>query len=132
MACVAVICLAFVAGFGTTPAHSQSLTSGGYTTKASASPASVSAGASVTIAVVVTSASASQGLVDVEAYGVVAFLFGRGADGVTCACDASGDGVTNPVSIDGNTGVSVSADDDGGFFREQAASYYQTGAVPLQ
>ena len=28
--------------------------------------------------------------------GVVALLFGGGADGTTCACDAQGDGVTNP------------------------------------
>ncbi len=65
------------------------------------------------------------------AAGVVAFLFGRGADGNTCACDADGDGVTNPAPIDGNTGVSLSADDDGGFFHEQAAAYYQAGALPL-
>jgi hypothetical protein len=28
--------------------------------------------------------------------GVIAFLFGRGADGVTCPCDANNDGVTDP------------------------------------
>ncbi|MBF6599352.1 MAG: hypothetical protein IVW36_02440 [Dehalococcoidia bacterium] len=63
--------------------------------------------------------------------GVVAFLFGRGADGATCACDAAGDGVTNPAPIDGNTGTSTSADDDGGFFRQKAAAYYSAGAAPL-
>jgi len=63
--------------------------------------------------------------------GVVAFLFGRGADGNTCACDASGDGVTNPAAINGNTRLSVSADDDGGFFRERAAAYYAAGVLPL-
>jgi alanine racemase len=51
--------------------------------------------------------------------GVVALLFGRGADGVTCDCDAAGDGVTNPTPIGGNTRDSLAADDDGGFFREQ-------------
>jgi hypothetical protein len=63
--------------------------------------------------------------------GVVAFLFGRGADGNTCACDAGGDGVTNPAPINGNTRVSLNADDDGGFFRERAAAYYAGGAMPL-
>ncbi len=65
------------------------------------------------------------------AAGVVAFLFGRGADGNTCACDAAGDGVTNPTPINGNNGVSVSADDDGGFFHQQAAAYYQAGPLQL-
>jgi hypothetical protein len=63
--------------------------------------------------------------------GVVAFLFGRGADGATCACDSAGDGVTNPAAINGNTTASINADDDGGFFRQQAAEYYSTGAVVL-
>ncbi|MDE3097711.1 MAG: hypothetical protein KGK07_17125, partial [Chloroflexota bacterium] len=58
-------------------------------------------------------------------------LFGRGADGATCACDAAGDGITNPAPINGNTGVSLSADDDGGFFRQKAAAYYAAGAMPL-
>lgn len=47
--------------------------------------------------------------------GVVDFLFGRGADGAICACEASGDGVTNPAAINGNNTVSINADDDGGF-----------------
>jgi hypothetical protein len=63
--------------------------------------------------------------------GVVAFLFGRGADGPTCFCDAARDGVTNPAPINGNTRVSLNADDDGGFFREQAAHYYTVGPMPL-
>ncbi|HEX2173482.1 MAG TPA: hypothetical protein VHL09_13685, partial [Dehalococcoidia bacterium] len=63
--------------------------------------------------------------------GVVAFLFGRGADGATCACDANNDGVTNPPPINGNTRDSINADDDGGFFREKAAQYYAAGALPL-
>jgi hypothetical protein len=65
------------------------------------------------------------------AAGFVGFLFGRGADGATCACDAVGDGVTNPAPIDGNTQPSVSADDDGGYFRQQSAAYYRAGAVAL-
>ncbi|HSE96020.1 MAG TPA: hypothetical protein VLD61_09010 [Methylomirabilota bacterium] len=63
--------------------------------------------------------------------GVIAFLFGRGADGNTCACDAGRDGVTNPWPINGNAGVSVSADDDGGFFRQRTAAYYAAGALWL-
>jgi hypothetical protein len=63
--------------------------------------------------------------------GVVAFLFGRGSDGPTCACDANNDGVTNPAAINGNNRVSLNADDDGGYFKERVSLYYQTGALPL-
>jgi hypothetical protein len=63
--------------------------------------------------------------------GVIAFLFGGGADGTTCACDARHDGVTNPSPIDGNRRSSLSADDDGGFFRDRARSYYRHGALKL-
>ena len=62
--------------------------------------------------------------------GVIGFLFGRGADGATCACDASGDGVTNPGPIGSNTGSSLSADDDG-IFRQKAGEYYAAGALLL-
>jgi hypothetical protein len=84
--------------------------------------------------------------------GVVAFLFGGGAAGVTCACDAANDGVTNPPAITGNTMASelaapgtapaqvtrgsvptlvtpYAADDDGGFFRWKAWAYYQAGTL---
>ncbi len=86
--------------------------------------------------------------------GVVAFLFGGGAGGTTCACNGQGDGVTNPAAINGNTLASeaaaagsapvvvmrgatptlvtpYAADDDGGFFRWKAWQYYQDGAIPL-
>jgi hypothetical protein len=63
--------------------------------------------------------------------GVLALLFGGGADGTTCACDGQGDGVTNPAAINGNTRLSLSADDDGGYFRERAAAYYATGGLDL-
>lgn len=63
--------------------------------------------------------------------GVIGFLFGRGADGATCACDANQDGVTNPAAINGNTTASYTADDDGGFFHNRAAAYYATGAMSL-
>ncbi|MEP6979077.1 MAG: hypothetical protein ABI948_13575 [Thermoleophilia bacterium] len=63
--------------------------------------------------------------------GYVAFLFGGGADGTTCACDARRDGVTNPAPINGNTRASLCADDDGGYFRAQARAYYRAGALRL-
>lgn len=63
--------------------------------------------------------------------GVIAFLFGRGSDGNTNAADSAGDGVTNPAAINGNTGVSLSADDDGGYFKQQADLYYSTGTIGL-
>jgi hypothetical protein len=94
---------------------------------------------------------------DLTAYrdaGVVAFLFGGGASGVTCACDADGDGVTNPAPIGANTMASqlapkgtapsqatvngvltlvtpYAADDDGGYFRWRVWAYYQAGALGL-
>jgi hypothetical protein len=84
--------------------------------------------------------------------GVVAFLFGGGAGGTTCACDAEKDGVTNPPPVGGNTMASqaappgtapalvtpgttptlvtpYAADDDGGFFRWRAWKYYQDGPM---
>ncbi len=63
--------------------------------------------------------------------GYVGFFFGGGADGTTCACDAQHDGVTNPAPVGGNTKASLSADDDGGYFRAQARAYYRTGALRL-
>ena len=86
--------------------------------------------------------------------GVVAFLFGGGAGGTTCACNGQNDGVTNPAAdqrqrarirvgggrhrrrpvIRGTTPTLVTpyaADDDGGFFRWKAWQYYQDGAMPL-
>ncbi len=86
--------------------------------------------------------------------GVVAFLFGGGAGGTTCACNGQGDGVTTPAAINGNTLASeaaaagsapvvvtrgstptlvtpYAADDDGGFFRWKAWQYYRDGTMPL-
>jgi hypothetical protein len=63
--------------------------------------------------------------------GYVGFLFGGGADGTTCACDARKDGVTNPEPIGGNTRVSLTADDDGGYFRARVRAYYRAGALRL-
>ncbi|HKN94059.1 MAG TPA: hypothetical protein VJU60_07000 [Thermoleophilaceae bacterium] len=63
--------------------------------------------------------------------GVIAFLFGGGADGTTCACDAQHDGVTNPPPIDGNNRRSLSADDDGGLFRQLARRFYSRSRARL-
>ncbi|MDX6475279.1 MAG: hypothetical protein QOH95_790 [Gaiellaceae bacterium] len=65
------------------------------------------------------------------AAGFAGLMFGRGADGATCACDAAKDGVTNPAPIDGTTRPSSSADDDGGYFKMQARAYYKAGALAL-
>ena len=70
-------------------------------------------------------------LASYAAGGVIAIIFGRGADGATCACDSAGDGVTDPAAINGNVMASISADDDGGFFRAKAANYYGAGPLPL-
>ena len=61
------------------------------------------------------------------AAGFAGFLFGRGADGATCACDAAKDGITNPAPINGNTRPSLSADDDGGYFKAQVRSVLPVG-----
>lgn len=65
------------------------------------------------------------------AAGVIAFLFGGGAAGTTCACDAQQDGVTDPPPINGNVRTSVSSDDDGGFFMDVAARFYASGPTSL-
>src|SRR5262249_9179640 len=65
------------------------------------------------------------------AAGGVACPFGGGSTGTAGACDATGDGGTNPAPINGNTGLSLSADDDGGFFRQKVQEYYRAGATPL-
>ncbi|MBA2505273.1 MAG: hypothetical protein H0V29_04925 [Thermoleophilaceae bacterium] len=61
---------------------------------------------------------------------MIATLFGPAKDGVTCACDAAKDGVTNPSPINGNSAASFTADDDGGFFAQQARAY-RRGPLPL-
>jgi hypothetical protein len=63
--------------------------------------------------------------------GVIALLFGSGIPTGTCACDARHDGVTNPPPIDGNTKVSTSVDDDGGYLVERANAYHHTRGVRI-
>jgi hypothetical protein len=60
-----------------------------------------------------------------RAAGVIAFMFGGGAGGTTCACDAQHDGITNPPAIDGNSRLSFSSDDDGGLFHRLARRFYK-------
>jgi hypothetical protein len=68
-------------------------------------------------------------LVRWRAAGIVALLFGGGADGTTCACDARHDGVTNPPPIGRNTRRATSADDDGGYFAARARAYARNPLV---
>ncbi len=63
--------------------------------------------------------------------GVIAVLFGAGAYGCTMYTDEMGDGITNPLPINGNVLSAVYADDDGGYLRLQGAQYYREGPVPL-
>jgi hypothetical protein len=63
--------------------------------------------------------------------GVLAFLFGAGADDQTHIDDFAGDGATNPAAINGNTTASYSPDDDGGLFKREAAAYYAAGPLRL-
>ncbi|MEM7802997.1 MAG: hypothetical protein AAF633_27655 [Chloroflexota bacterium] len=65
-----------------------------------------------------------------EDAGLIGILFGIGASGTTCACDAAEDGVTNPEPISGNNLMSLSADDDGGYFKDRVATYYQIAPPP--
>jgi hypothetical protein len=57
--------------------------------------------------------------------GVFALLFGGGAEGTTCACDAQHDGVTNPAPHGTAKRKSLSGDDDGGFFKARVRAYYE-------
>jgi hypothetical protein len=66
-----------------------------------------------------------------RAAGVIAYLFGGGADGTTCACDARHDGITDPPAINGNRRRSLSADDDGGLFKELARRFYRASALRI-
>jgi hypothetical protein len=63
--------------------------------------------------------------------GVVALLFGSGQGDGTCACDAAGDGVTNPPAGGTTTRASLSADDDGGYFRSRVNAYYAAGPLAI-
>jgi hypothetical protein len=72
-----------------------------------------------------------QHLQELTDYGVIAILFGAGADGCTMYTDETGDGVTNPAPINGNDLEAQYADDDGGYLRLAASAYYEAGPIPL-
>src|SRR4051794_19447040 len=71
---------------------------------------------------------------ELQQAGIIALLFGAGNGGSTVHWDGMGDGITNPASICNSDGASsgticnnhpsAHADDDGGYIRLQAASYY--------
>ena len=61
--------------------------------------------------------------------GLIALLVGTAQPGATYACDAAGDGITNPAPIDGNALASLNADDDGGSFHARTASS-RSGSAP--
>jgi len=63
--------------------------------------------------------------------GVVAVLFGAGADGCTMYDDSMRDGVTNPAPINGNEQEAQYADDDGGYLRLYGGEYYRSGPIAL-
>ncbi len=63
--------------------------------------------------------------------GVIGLLFGGGAGGTTCACDAMGDGITDPVASGTHTRASLSADDDGGYLRDRVGAYYAGAGLAL-
>lgn len=63
--------------------------------------------------------------------GLIGIMFGAGAGDQTTNEDGTGDGITNPAAINGNTLVSTVSDDDGGYLRQQATQYYKNGALSL-
>jgi hypothetical protein len=63
--------------------------------------------------------------------GVIAILFGAGADGCTMYTDGMGDGVTDPPPVNGNERETSYADDDGGYLRLAATEYYRSHLLPL-
>lgn len=75
--------------------------------------------------------SSIQHLQDAANAGLMGILFGAGDGQTTSYDDAHGDGVTNPAPINGNNLTSAYADDDGGYLRLQAITYYNQGALAL-
>ena len=66
-----------------------------------------------------------------ERAGVIGLLFGAAQERDTCACDAAGDGITNPPAVNGNDMLSLSPHDDGGYFLRRAAAFTAAGPRPL-
>jgi hypothetical protein len=74
----------------------------------------------------------NRNIADWAAAGFVGLLFGGGTMECTVHKDNAKDGVTNPAPIKGNKGeTSAFPDDDGGYLRLRAGSYYKNGPLPL-
>jgi hypothetical protein len=73
-------------------------------------------------------------IAELQQVGIIGLLFGAGNGGSTTHTDAMADGITNPPSVCNSDGLSSGtictthpssyADDDGGYIRLQAASFY--------
>jgi hypothetical protein len=64
--------------------------------------------------------------------GFMGLLFGGGSIDCTVQLDNAKDGVTNPPPVPGNKGEqSTFPDDDGGYLRLRAGSYYKSGPLRL-
>ncbi len=74
--------------------------------------------------------NSTQPIQDLVNAGIMGILFGGGDRTSSNYYDAAGDGVTNPASSPGCQ-ATASADDDGGYLREQAKLYYQRGPIAL-
>lgn len=72
-----------------------------------------------------------QHIKDLANSGIIAVLFGSGIESTTTNTDAAGDGVTNPAPINGNSQVATVSDDDGGYLRQQATSFYRNGGAAI-
>jgi serine/threonine-protein kinase len=77
-------------------------------------------------------AQARANLLGLRNAGVIGLDFGAGyaSPDFTCACDAAGDGVTNPKPKGTARLRSLSADDDGGYLAARLAAY-ATGRLPV-
>jgi hypothetical protein len=73
----------------------------------------------------------NQHIQDAANAGLMGILWGAGDGQTTSYDDAQGDGVTNPAAINGNNQTSSYPDDDGGYLRLQAITYYNQGGVTL-
>ena len=63
--------------------------------------------------------------------GVIGILIGAGRGDQTDYYDDAGDGITNPAPINGNSLTATYPDDDGGFVRLAAKTYYDAGPIQI-
>lgn len=78
-------------------------------------------------------AQARANLIGLRNAGVIGLAFGAGfaSPDYTCACDAAGDGITNPTPKGTAQLRSLSADDDGGYLAARLAAYAAAGRLPV-